>query len=343
MKPETRMPPLQKDAYPLTWVTDHLGVGPAPMSYAALDSLREQGVGAILNLCGEFTDLHDIEAKQGFEVYHLPTDDEEAPDLAELEKALAWLDEAIYLGKKVLIHCRHGVGRTGTVLNAYLLRRGLGHLLAWKKLRTLRSQPTNFQQWHAVRRYGRKAVRLKVREPSLEHRFQVDMRPFFADYQRLVDMAEQAASQIGTGNCGREHTRCCHMALRLTLGEAVHLNTALGAALTSSQRTAIIQRGAAPLQNGETCPLLEGGACLAFALRPLACRVHDLPEEARRTLWDATLAPALDKLSRGIFQRLTGQFMPAGFPQFSMVSVVTGKYVQAFFDWQRAAQGAGKS
>jgi hypothetical protein len=71
--------------------------------------------------------------------------------------------------------------------------------------------------------------------------------------------------------------------------------------------------------------------------------VHDLPEEARRTLWDATLAPALDKLSRGIFQRLTGQFMPAGFPQFSMVSVVTGKYVQAFFDWQRAAQGAGKS
>lgn len=119
---------LRNLAFPLTWVTDHLAVGPAPMSYLALDSLREQGVRAILNLCAEFTDLHDIEAASGFEVYHLPIPDEEAPDLAELEKALAWLDEAIYLGKKVLIHCRHGIGRTGTVLNAYLLRRGLGHL-----------------------------------------------------------------------------------------------------------------------------------------------------------------------------------------------------------------------
>jgi hypothetical protein len=341
MKPETRMTPLQNDAYPLTWVTDHLGVGPAPMSYAALDSLREQGIGAILNLCGEFTDLHDIEAKQGFEVYHLPTDDEQAPDLAELEKALAWLDEAIYLGKKVLIHCRHGIGRTGTVLNAYLLRRGLGHLLAWKKLRPLRSQPANFQQWRAVRRYGRKAVRLKVREPSLEHRFQVDMRPFFTDYQRLVEIAEHAAGQVGAGRCGHEHTHCCHKALRLTLGEAVLLNTALGAALTSPQRAAVIRRGADQAQNGEVCPLLEDGACLAFALRPLACRVHDLPEDARQALWDETLTPALEKLSRQIYQSQTGQFMSEDFPSFDMGSVITGRYVQAFFDWQRVAHAPG--
>ena len=114
-------------AHPVTWVTDHLAVGPAPMSFAALDDLHGQGVGAILNLCAEFTDLHGIEAEHGFEVYHLPIEDEEAPDLAELDKALDWLDEAIYLGKKVFIHCRHGIGRTGTVLNAYILRRGLGH------------------------------------------------------------------------------------------------------------------------------------------------------------------------------------------------------------------------
>ena len=121
-------------AYPLTWVTDHLAVGGAPMTYEQLDSLKEQGITAILNLCAEFCDLHDIEAAAGFEVYYLPVPDEEAPDLPALEKALAWLDEAIYLGKKVLIHCRHGIGRTGTVLNAYLLRRGLGHKLAARVL-----------------------------------------------------------------------------------------------------------------------------------------------------------------------------------------------------------------
>ncbi len=326
---------LRNATFPLTWVTDQLAVGPAPMSHVALDSLREQGVRAILNLCSEFTDLHDIEAASGFEVYHLPIPDEEAPDLAELEKALAWLDEAIYLGKKVLIHCRHGIGRTGTVLNAYLLRRGLGHLLAWRKLRGLRSQPANFRQWRSVRRYGSTKGRLTLRKPSLEHRFQVDMQPFFADYAHLADLAGEALARAGVaGHCGQEHERCCHGPLRLSLAEAVRVNAGLNAALTSAQREAVIGRGAA----GDTtaCPLLEAGRCLAFDQRPLACRVHDLPEAARRALWDETLAPALEKLSREVYQRLTGQFMPEGFPEFGMASVVTGRYVQAFFDWQRA-------
>lgn len=326
-------------AYPLTWVTDHLGVGPAPMTHAALDSLRDQGIRAILNLCGEFTDLHDIEAANGFEVYHLPIADEEAPDLTELEKALAWLDEAIYLGKKVLIHCRHGIGRTGTVLNAYLLRRGLGHLLAWRKLRGLRSQPANFQQWRSVRRYGSTARRLKLRTPTLEHRFQVDMEPFFSDYATLVSLVETALEQAGVAErCGREHSRCCHGEMRLDLAEAVHLNVALGTTLTSAQRAAAIARGADQSQNGATCPLLEDGRCLAFAQRPLACRMHDLPEDERRSVWDQALAPALDKLSHEVYQTLNGQFMPEDIPAFGMASVVTGRYVQAFFEWQRAAQ-----
>jgi len=326
---------LRNAAFPITWVTDHLAVGPAPMSHAALDSLREQGIRGILNLCGEFTDLHDIEAASGFEVYHLPIPDEEAPDLAELEKALAWLDEAIYLGKKVFIHCRHGIGRTGTVLNAYLLRRGLGHLLAWRKLRGLRSQPANFRQWRTVRRYGSTAGRLKLRKPTLEHRFQVDMEPFFADYARLADLAEDTLTQAGvTGHCGAGHERCCHEPLHLSLAEAVRVNAALNSALTSAQREAVIERGAA--SDSTACPLLEAGRCLAFDQRPLTCRVHDLPEDKRRPLWDETLAPALEKLSREVYQRLTGQFMPEGFPEFDMASVVTGRYVQAFFDWQRA-------
>lgn len=330
---------LRNLAFPLTWVTDHLAVGPAPMSHLALDSLREQGVRAILNLCAEFTDLHDIEAASGFEVYHLPIPDEEAPDLAELEKALAWLDEAIYLGKKVLIHCRHGIGRTGTVLNAYLLRRGLGHLLAWRKLRGLRSQPANFRQWRAVRRYGNTAGRLKLRKPSLEHRFQVDMKPFFADYAALIELAESALKRAGiVGQCGREHDHCCHAVLSLGLAEAVRVNAALNAALTSAERAAVIGRGADQGRDGASCPLLKDGRCLAFDQRPLACRVHDLPEDERRSVWDEVLSPALDKLSREVYQSLTGQFMPQDFPVFGMASVVSGRYVQAFFNWQREGQ-----
>ncbi|PKN07461.1 MAG: phosphatase [Deltaproteobacteria bacterium HGW-Deltaproteobacteria-8] len=325
----------RKNQQPLTWVTDHLAVGPAPMSHAALDSLREQGIGAILNLCGEFTDLHDIEAQNGFEVYHLPIPDEEAPDLPALEKALAWLDEAVYLGKKVLIHCRHGIGRTGTVLNAYLLRRGLGHLLAWKKLRKLRSKPTNFKQWRTVRRYGSGAVRLKVRQPTLEHRFQVDLRPFFADYEELVHQAEAALGpeQNGGARCGRGHDRCCHEPMRLTLVEAVHVNAQLGATLDQAGRAAATSRAAANGLEGAACPLLVNGACQGYESRPLCCRTSDLAPEQAARLWQETLTPALDKISREVFFTLTGQFMPDGFPLFSMADVVSGRYVQRFFDW----------
>lgn len=66
--------------------------------------------------------------------------------------------------------------------------------------------------------------------------------------------------------------------------------------------------------------------------------MHDLPEGERRSVWDEVLVPALDKLSREVYQSLTGQFMPQGFPTFGMASVVSGRYVQAFFDWQREGQ-----
>ena len=153
-----------------------------------MGSLHEQGITAILNLCAEFCDLRDIETAAGFEVRYLPIQDEKAPDLAALEGALAWLDEAVYLGKKVLIHCRYGIGRTGTVLNAYLLRRGLGHKLAARVLSPLRAKPASFDQWWTVRRYGKAAGKLTIREPRLEAGHLVDLAPFLTDYAGLVAM-----------------------------------------------------------------------------------------------------------------------------------------------------------
>ena len=79
-------------SYPITWLTSQLAVGHAPMSYDELDSIKDQGIVAIVNLCGEFSDLHEIEEQAGFEVCFLPTPDECAPEIEEMEKALSWLD-----------------------------------------------------------------------------------------------------------------------------------------------------------------------------------------------------------------------------------------------------------
>ena len=87
---------MAENAYKLTWITDHLATGHAPMSYAELDSIRSQGIDAIVNLCAEYCDLHEIEKDSGFEVYYLPVRDDHAPDPVELERALEWLDAVSY-------------------------------------------------------------------------------------------------------------------------------------------------------------------------------------------------------------------------------------------------------
>jgi len=336
------------DAYRPTWVTDQLAVGAAPMSYVHLDGLRDAGIGAILNLCGEFCDLHDIECAAGFEVYHMPLADEEAPELAELEKALAWLDEAIYLGKKVLIHCRHGIGRTGTVLNAYLLRRGLGHKLAWFKLRTLRSKPANFAQWWTIRKYGRQSPKLTVREPSLEMRKAVDLSPFFRDYEALqARLDEEIGPRVEM--CGRDHAKCCGTPVLLTMVEAVYITQKMNVVLTSEKRLQVIARAvdtarkerladtqtsghAYCLSDADArCPLLDDKACMLFAYRPLQCRSISLEERAAERLWGRVLAPALESLSLQLWLAYAGTMAPASLPFFPLADVVSGRYVQSLF------------
>jgi len=81
-----------------------------------------------------------------------------------MEEALQWLDEALYLKKKVLVHYRHGLGRTGTFVSAYLLRRGLK--LTEKRLKPARVTPGNYSQWQLLRKYGKKQGQLSARPPE---------------------------------------------------------------------------------------------------------------------------------------------------------------------------------
>ena len=340
-------------AYKVTWVTDQLAVGCAPMSYAQLESLKEQGIDGIINLCGEFCDLHEIEKKAGFEVYYMPIADEEAPELMELENALEWLDESIYLGKKVLIHCRHGIGRTGTVLNAYLLRRGLGHKLAGQKMKGLRSKPVNFSQWWTIRKYGRKSGRLTARTPTVEFSRKVDLSPFFNDYLELVVKLEQCAEKNdGRMQCGLDHDRCCRTPLSITLAEALHLSHCVNLELDHEVRLEVIEKAmitsriekramrelAADNEAGfclsgvdSECPLLAEGKCRLFEFRPLQCRAFGMDAAENGRLWRETLSPGLESISTQIWFACTGIMQKSGLPFFSLTDVVSGKFIELLF------------
>lgn len=99
--------------------------------------LRSQGIGAILSLTEtplptDALERHEIAA------LHLPIDDQTAPTQVELLAALDFIDQQRVIGRAVLVHCRIGEGRTGSILAAYLIRQGATPEDALAQLRAIR-------------------------------------------------------------------------------------------------------------------------------------------------------------------------------------------------------------
>ena len=337
--------------YPLNWVTEQLAVGHAPMSYDELQSIRDQGVDGIVNLCGEYADLHQIEKGYGFEVYYLPVDDDQAPTLHELEKALDWLDESLYFGKKVLVHCTHGIGRTGTFVTSYLLRRGFSLKLAKQKLKKTRAEFTSFYQWWFLRKFGKKENQLTVREPSLEGSHLVDLEPHFAEYESLANDLEtsMAAGHQGLPRCGRDNDSCCTRFFHLEFMEATYLNHHLNKKLSSSDRLAAIDRAVAidkvvhhysssrgerapeksPVEIADyRCPLSVETKCILYAHRPLLCRLHGLADSSLLE----RAGQQMIEISRRLFFELSGTYLE-GALLFPVTHVVSGRFVQDYFNF----------
>ena len=177
--------------FPMRWITSELAVGYAPRSYDDLKTIRAQGITSIVNLCAECYDLHDTEKNAGFEVYYMPIPDEETPALEDLENALVWVSDCVNSGKKVLVHCRFGIGRTGTFVAAYLMSKGRSLEASLRKMKHTPSIPMSRKQWDLLDRYAEKLGASRAGVPELHEEIDQPSDSFFKKWKAMLDWYKQ--------------------------------------------------------------------------------------------------------------------------------------------------------
>jgi hypothetical protein len=157
---------MANDKFPVKWITDQVAIGYAPRSHADIDEIKSNGIGAVLNLCAECYDLHEIEYAAGFDVHWLPVPDEDAPELDDANEAIDWMASILAKGEKIFVHCRYGIGRTGTLVTAWLLKQGYCLEDTLEMLGHTPAAPKSRRQWDFLDTYSRSLKQSSIPRPG---------------------------------------------------------------------------------------------------------------------------------------------------------------------------------
>ena len=99
-----------------------------------LPHLYSTGIRAVVSLLNIPTDAAVYESA-GFAFLCIPVADGGAPSVNEAMKFIRFIDEQRTVQQPVAVHCEAGIGRTGTMLAAYLIAHGDSAETAVRKVR----------------------------------------------------------------------------------------------------------------------------------------------------------------------------------------------------------------
>ena len=120
-------------------VAGEVAVSAKPESLVQLMWLRGQGVRSILDLIETPNPLESTFLKLGGRYLNVPMTDHVPPTLDQIQRAISFISEETRRASCVLVHCRGGLGRAGTIAACYLVRyKGVSAMDAIDEIRSWR-------------------------------------------------------------------------------------------------------------------------------------------------------------------------------------------------------------
>lgn len=137
------------------WIDDNkVAASGYPASGRQLEWVAKGGINTVLTLTEDPLPSGWAEGLN-LSLKHVPMRDHEPPSMESLEKAASIVQAEVHAGRKVLVHCLAGQGRTMCVLAVYLIKdKGTEPETAIRMLRAMRPGAVESKQEKAVFDYA---------------------------------------------------------------------------------------------------------------------------------------------------------------------------------------------
>jgi hypothetical protein len=151
----------------LSWIDEALAVGGRFPMDAAAHLAERLGITRVVDLREECCDDAEVLRKHGILLLELPTRDMCGVAEEMLDQGVRWVGEQLDGGRRVYIHCEHGIGRSVLLALCVLAARGRDPLEAMELVKQARWQASpSREQLERFREFVRRRTQHDV--PTLE-------------------------------------------------------------------------------------------------------------------------------------------------------------------------------